>query len=92
MNEYTSVIFDLKFDRNEEMKDRGEVVQWLGALAALEEDQVWFSAPTWQLTTIQNSSARGSQPSSGLLRHQANTQPTYTHAKNNKNETQKHTL
>ena len=29
----------------------GEMAHQLRALAALPEDQVWFSAPTWQLIT-----------------------------------------
>jgi hypothetical protein len=36
------------------------MAQWLRLLAALPEDRVQFPTPTWQPTTICNSSSRGS--------------------------------
>ena len=38
--------------------EAGEMARWLGAPAALKEDQVQFPAPTWYFTTIRNSSSR----------------------------------
>lgn len=31
----------------------GEMLQQFRAFATLEENQVWFPIPTWQLTTLQ---------------------------------------
>lgn len=36
------------------------IVQTLAALSALPEDQLWFPAPPWRLTTVCNSSFRAS--------------------------------
>ena len=33
----------------------GEIAQWLRAVVALPEDQVWFPVPIWQLPTTCNS-------------------------------------
>lgn len=36
---------------------------WLGALAALAEDLIWFPASTWQFTIVSNSGSRDSASS-----------------------------
>lgn len=58
----------------------GEMVQWVGSLAALPEDPDWIPAPTW-LISVCNSSPRGA--SINLHRQQAHTWCTYMHVGKN---------
>ena len=49
----------------------GDTAQWLRALDALSEEEIWFPAPTWCLTAKRLTQVPGEpMPSSGFLGHQ----------------------
>lgn len=59
-----------------------EIEQWLSSYnhwLLIQKTRVSFSAPTWQITTICNTSSRKSKPSSGFHECQACKGYTYTY-------------